>query len=86
MDSPFLYNKYVTGQRFIGRKEECTILTNLLSQSENVVIWEPYGTGKKSIVHQVLTKMRVSAGVISVSRGKRASRLNPRPFRAKGIS
>ncbi|MBQ6286644.1 MAG: ATP-binding protein [Bacteroidales bacterium] len=60
MDSPFLYNKYVTGQRFIGRKEDCTILGNLLSQSENVVIWEPYGTGKKSIVHQVLTKMRVS--------------------------
>ncbi|MBR4756465.1 MAG: ATP-binding protein [Bacteroidales bacterium] len=60
MDSPFLYNRYVTGQRFIGRKEECTILTNLLTQSENVVIWEPFGTGKKSIVHQVLTKMRVS--------------------------
>ena len=55
-----MYNKYVTGQRFIGRKEDCTILGNLLSQSENVVIWEPYGTGKKSIVHQVLTKMRVS--------------------------
>ena len=55
-----MYNKYVTGQRFIGRKEDCTILGNLLSQSENVVIWEPYVTGKKSIVHQVLTKMRVS--------------------------
>ena len=62
MDSPFLYNKYVTGQRFIGRKEDCTILGNLLNQSENVVIWEPYGTGKKSIVHQVLTKLRVSGG------------------------
>ena len=60
MDSPFLYNKYVTGQHFIGRKEDCAILANLLSQSENVAIWEPVGTGKKSIVHQVLTKMRVS--------------------------
>ena len=60
MDSPFLYNKYVTGQRFIGRKEDCAILANLISQSENVVIWEPAGTGKKSIVHQVLTRMRVS--------------------------
>ena len=60
MDSPFLYNKYVTGQRFIGRKEDCTILGNLLTQNENVVIWEPYGTGKKSIVHQVLTRLRVS--------------------------
>ena len=62
MDSPFLYNKYVTGQRFIGRKEDCAILANLLSQSENVVFWEPAGAGKKSIVHQVLTKMRVSGG------------------------
>ncbi len=60
MDSPFLYNKYVTGQHFIGRKEDCTILGNLLSQSENVAIWEPYGTGKKSIVHQVLTRLRVT--------------------------
>ena len=55
-----MYNKYVTGQRFIGRKEDCTILANLLGQGENVVIWEPYGTGKKSIVHQVLTRLRVS--------------------------
>lgn len=59
MDSPFLYNKYVTGQHFIGRKEDCTILGNLLAQSENVVIWEPFGTGKKSLVHQVFTKMKV---------------------------
>ena len=60
MDSPFLYTKYVTGQRFIGRKEDCTILGNLLTQGENVVIWEPYGTGKKSIIHQVLTRLKVS--------------------------
>lgn len=60
MDSPFLYNKYVTGQHFIGRKEDCAILTNLLSQAENVVLWEPVGAGKKSIVHQVLTRMKVS--------------------------
>ena len=60
MDSPFLNTKYVPGQHFIGRKEDCAILANLISQSENVVIWEPAGTGKKSIVHQVLTRMRVS--------------------------
>ena len=43
MDSPFLYNRYVTGQHFIGRKEDCAILGNLLTQSENVVVWEPFG-------------------------------------------
>ena len=67
MDGPFLYNKYVTGQHFIGRKEDCTILGNLLSQSENVAIWEPYGAGKKSIVHQVMTRLRVSGLKFSTS-------------------
>ncbi len=62
MDSPFLYNKYVTGHRFIGRKEDCAIMSNLLSQGENVVLWEPVGAGKKSVVHQTLTRMRVSGG------------------------
>ena len=62
MDSPFLYNRYVTGQHFIGRKEDCTILGNLLRQGENVVLWEPFGTGKKSLVHQVFTRMKVGGG------------------------
>ena len=66
MDSPFLYNRYVTGQHFIGRKEDCAILGNLLTQSENVVIGEPFGTGKKSLVHQVLTKMKVSGDKFAV--------------------
>lgn len=61
-----MYNKYVTGQRFIGRKEDCAILGNLLVQSENVVIGEPFGTGKKSLVHQVFTKMKVSGERFSV--------------------
>lgn len=54
-----MYNRYVTGQHFIGRKDDCAILRNLLAQSENVVIWEPFGTGKKSLVHQVITKLKV---------------------------
>ncbi len=59
MDSPFLYNRYVTGQHFIGRKEDCTILGNLLSQGENVSIWETRGTGKRSLIQQTLTKIRI---------------------------
>ena len=66
MDSPFLYNRYVTGQHFIGRKEDCSILTNLLTQNENVVIWEPFGTGKKSLVHQVFTKLKVNGESLTV--------------------
>ena len=59
MDSPFLYNRYVTGQHFIGRKEDCTILGNLLSQGENVAIWETRGTGKRALIQQTLTKIRI---------------------------
>ncbi len=66
MDSPFLYNRFVTGQHFIGRKEDCSILTNLLIQNENVVIWEPFGTGKKSLVHQVFTKLKVDGEALTV--------------------
>lgn len=61
-----MYNRYVTGQHFIGRKEDCAILGNLLIQSENVVIGEPFGTGKKSLVHQVFTKMKVSGEKFAV--------------------
>ncbi len=52
--------------RFFGRKEDCAILANLLSQGENVALWEPVGTGKKSIVHQVLTRMKVSGSRFTV--------------------
>ena len=31
MESPFIYNKYVTGKNFIGRKGDITILGNLMS-------------------------------------------------------
>ncbi len=58
--------KYVTGQHFIGRKEDCAILGNLLTQSENVVVWEPFGAGKKSLVHQVFTKMKVNGDRFTV--------------------
>ena len=66
MDSPFLYNRYVTGQHFIGRKDDCSILSNLLNQNENVVMWEPFGTGKKSLVHEVFTKLKVNGEALTV--------------------
>lgn len=59
MDAPFVYNKYATGSRFVGRREDCSILGNLLAQGENVAIWEPVGTGKKSLVQQTLTKAKL---------------------------
>lgn len=59
MDSPFIYDKFVTGKNFIGRKSDCTILGNLISQHENVVLYEPAKSGKTSLIQQTLFNLRV---------------------------
>ncbi len=59
MDGPFIYDKFVTGKHFIGRKTECTILSNLISQGENVAIVAPPKGGKSSVIQQALFNLRV---------------------------
>ena len=58
MDTAFPYDKFVTGKNFIGRKSECTILSNLLSQGEHVALYEPPKSGKTSLIQQALFSMR----------------------------
>ena len=58
MDTPFIYDKHVTGRYFIGRRSECMILGNLLRAGEHVSIYEPPKTGKMSLVHQTLYTLR----------------------------
>lgn len=62
MELPFVYDKYVTGKYFLGRKTECTVMANLLKARENVVLYEPPKTGKMSLIRQTLINMR-SSGV-----------------------
>lgn len=59
MESPFIYNKYVTGKNFIGRKGDITILGNLMSAGENVSIYEPPRSGKTSAIQQAFFNMRI---------------------------
>ena len=59
MDTPFVYDKYVTGKNFVGRKTECTVLANRLDAGENVCIYEPPKSGKMSLVQQSLYNLRV---------------------------
>ena len=40
MDTAFVYDNHVTGKNFVGRKTECTVLSNLLEAGENVCIYE----------------------------------------------
>ena len=58
MDSTFTYNKYVTGKQFVGRSSGLRVFANLLSQGENVVIYEPPKTGRKSLVQQGFINMK----------------------------
>ena len=58
MDKPFVYDNYVTGKCFVGRKYDCTILGNLLAAGENVVMYEPPKSGKMSVIQQTLYNMR----------------------------
>ena len=58
MDKPFVYDKYVTGRSFVGRKTDCNILGNLLEAGEHVVMYEPPKSGKMSVIQQTLFNMR----------------------------
>lgn len=60
MDSPFIYDKYVTGKNFVGRKMDCNVLQNLLEQKENIYIIEPPKSGKMSTVQQTVFNMRLA--------------------------
>ena len=66
MESPFIYYRYVTGKHFFGRKEDCTILGNLLSQGEHVVLYEPPKSGKTSLIQQTLLNLRVAGRPFAV--------------------
>lgn len=68
MDRPFIYDKYVTGKGFVGRKMDCTILGNLLNAGEHVVLYEPPKTGKMSVIQQTLFNLRAAGKQFSVVR------------------
>lgn len=58
MDTPFIYDRYVTGKSFVGRKMDCNILGNLLEAGEQVVMYEPPKSGKMSVIQQSLFNLR----------------------------
>lgn len=62
-----MYDNYVTGRNFVGRKSECTILSNLLEAGEQVVMYEPPKSGKMSVVQQTLFNMRAAGKQFSVA-------------------
>ncbi|MFA5849850.1 MAG: hypothetical protein WC833_08195 [Bacteroidales bacterium] len=58
MDSPFIFNKYVTGLNFIPRVNELTTLEELIKKREHSLVYEPPKSGKRSIMQQLFIKLR----------------------------
>ena len=58
MESPFIFNKYVTGPDFIARSAELNLLTDMLNQRQNCLIIEPPKSGKKSLVNQAIINLK----------------------------
>ena len=67
MDTPFVYDNYVTGKNFVGRKMDCTILSNLLDAGAQVSLYEPPKSGKMSVIQQTLFNMRATGKQFSVA-------------------
>ena len=68
MDTPFIFNKPVTGRYFVGRKQDVAILGNLLREGENVVMYEPPKTGKDSLLQQVFFDMKMSSSQFRIAK------------------
>lgn len=66
MDSPFIFNTYLTGKHFVGHKKDCQVLANLLNSGENVVLYSAPKGGKMSLVQQTLFNMRYAGGRFTV--------------------
>ena len=60
MDTPFIYNKFVTGAEFVSREYELNSFANMVRQGQHVLLYEPPKSGKKSLVQQGLMKLRNS--------------------------
>ena len=58
MDSPFEYNKPVSGSTFIGRQKELKLVCNLLRERNNVLIYGQARIGKKSLIHNSLKLLK----------------------------
>jgi hypothetical protein len=57
MESPFVYNKYVSGGNFVPRNGEITTLSERIRKKEHTLIYEPPKSGKYSLIQQVFIKL-----------------------------
>jgi len=58
MDSVFVYYKPVTGKNYIGNDSLCKSIGNLLLQEENILLYAPPKSGRKSTIQNSLLGLR----------------------------
>ena len=83
MDTPFVYDRFVTGKNFIGRKTECTIMSNLLESGEHIVLYGRPKSGKMSIVPLTLFNRRMSGRQFMVAQASLSNVRNLEQFLLK---
>ncbi len=54
MEAPFTYNSLALDNQFLSRKKELNQLINILKERKNALIYEPYRTGKRSLINMAL--------------------------------
>ena len=80
MDTPFPYSQYVTGKNFVGRRADTTLLGNLLSQGEQIALYEPPKAGKTSLIQQTLFSMRMTGKAFTVGQMSAQNIRTPEAF------
>lgn len=60
MEEYFVFDNYVTGRNFAGRRSDCFALGNLIGAHENVCLYGAPKSGKTSLIHQTLIEMSTS--------------------------
>ncbi len=58
MDIPFIYYKHVSGRNFLGRTQDLNVFCNLLSNGENIVIYEAPKSGTGSLLEQAFINLK----------------------------
>lgn len=57
MDTPFIYDTYITGKFFIGHSQELAMLKEAIRSGGNTLIYEPPKSGKKSLIYQACAEL-----------------------------
>lgn len=60
MDSLFIYDKMVSGNSFLSRRNDVSRIVKLLKDRQNITIYTAAKTGKQSLVNEALNDLRKS--------------------------